>query len=201
MDEQTDWWAPLGGEGELKVVHLLDQVARERVVGTEGHGEVLAATLAVAGVGLQAVSSYKHVALSAGTQVVAEVDFRPTPQETKLGDWVKPLHLVGEALTITSGKLQDDSRQGRLRGAVRFRRIEGGGRAWVWHFDGGVVAGRRLVLSRGELPGQGEPLVTTVPASAGRGLGHVERHQAAGRRTSPAGSRPRRRPSWRWSSC
>ena len=60
---------------------------------------------------------------------------------------------------------------------MRFRRIQGGGRSWVWHFDGGVVAGRRLVLCRGELPG-GEPVVTTVPPSAGRGLGHGERHQA-----------------------
>ena len=105
------------------------------------------------------------------------MDFRPTPQEKKFGDWVKPLHLVGEELVVTQGKVKEGGRRARLRGAVRFLSIRGQGRSWVWHFDGGVVAGRRLVLCRGDLPGEGEPVVTTVPASAGRGLGHVERHQ------------------------
>ena len=172
-----DWWAPLGDEGELRVVQLMDQVVRQRVIGTEGQGEVLTATLEIAGVALCAVSSYKHVALSAGTEVLAAVDFRPTPQERRPGDWVKPLHLVGEELAITRGKAKDGGRQGRLRGAVRFRGIQGGGRSWVWHFEGGLMAGRRLVLSRGERPGEEEPVVTTVPASAGRGMGHGERHQ------------------------
>jgi hypothetical protein len=173
----VDWWAPLGDEGELRVVHLLDEGARERVIGTDGPGEVAAAALEVAGRGLTAVAGFKHLALSSADEVVAEVDFRPTPQEKKFGDWVKPLHLVGEELVVTQGKAKEGGRRARLRGAVRFLSIRGQGRSWVWHFDGGVVAGRRLVLCRGDLPGEGEPVVTTVPASAGRGLGHVERHQ------------------------
>ena len=136
-----------------------------------------AAALEVAGRGLTAVARFKHMALSSADEVVAEVDFRPTPQEKKFGDWVKPLHLVGEELVVTQGKVKEGGRRARLRGAVRFLSIRGQGRSWVWHFDGGVVAGRRLVLCRGDLPGEGEPVVTTVPASAGRGLGHVERHQ------------------------
>ena len=34
----VDWWAPLGDEGELRVVHLLDEVAWERVIGTRRTG-------------------------------------------------------------------------------------------------------------------------------------------------------------------
>ncbi len=173
-----DWWAPLGDEGELRVVQLLDDGAQERVLSTEGHDEVLAATLTVAGQRMSVTARHKHVAVFAGDEVVAEVDFRPTPQEQEFGDWVKPLHLVGEELVVTHGKVKDGGRRARLRGAVRFLSIKGPGRRWVWHFDGGVVAGRHLLLCRGEQPGEGEPVVTTVPASAGRGLGHVERHQA-----------------------
>jgi hypothetical protein len=174
----VDWWAPLGQDGELRVVQLLDEGARRRVIGTEGQGQALAATLTIAGAGLSVVASYKHVALLAGDDVVAQVDFRPTPQETTFGDWVKPLHLLGEQLLITDDKDMDGGRRGRWGSAVRFHRIHGGHRSWVWHFEGGVVAGRRLVLGRGRRPGEATPVVTTVPASSGRGLGHGERHQA-----------------------
>jgi hypothetical protein len=177
MEEQMDWWAPLGDAGELRVVELLDDGARDRVIGTEGHAEVLAATLTVAGRRLSVTARYKHVTVLTGDEVVAEVDFRPTPQEKKFGDWAKPLHLAGEELVVTQGKVKDEGRRARWRGSVRFLSIQGQGRSSVWHFDGGVVAGRRLVLCHGELPGAEEPFVTTVPASAGRGLGHVERHQ------------------------
>jgi hypothetical protein len=57
---------------------------------------VLAATLTVAGERLSVTARYKHVAVFAGDEMVAEVDFRPTPQETGFGNWVKPLHLTGE---------------------------------------------------------------------------------------------------------
>jgi hypothetical protein len=177
-EEHMDWWAPLGDPGEVRVVQLLDDAAKERVIGKEGPAEVLAATLTVGGQGLSVTGRYKHMAVSSGDDVVAEVDFRPTPQETKFGDWVKPLHLVGEELVLTHGKVKDHGRRARWRTGLRYLSIQGPGRSWVWHFDGGVVAGRRLVLCPGELPGQGEPVVTTVPASAGRGLGQVERHQA-----------------------
>ena len=99
------------------VVQLLDDGAQERVLSTEGHDEVLAATLTVAGQRMSVTARHKHVAVFAEDEVVAEVDFRPTPQEQEFGDWVKPLHLVGEQLVVTHGKVKDGGRRARLRGA------------------------------------------------------------------------------------
>ena len=172
-----DWWAPLGA-GELRVVQLLDDGARRNgssarrgTGGARGHAHDRRSRA-------DGGARHKHVAVSAGDEVVAEVDFRPTPQEKKFGDWVKPLHLVGEELLITDDKDKDGGRRGRLRGAVRFLRIQGPGRSWVWHFEGGVVAGRRLVLGRGGGPVRASPWSPRSLPSAGRGLGHVKRHQA-----------------------
>ena len=117
------------------------------------------------------------MAVSSGDDVVAEVDFRPTAQEKKFGDWVKPLHLVGEERVVTHGKVKDDGRRARLRGGLRYLSIQGPGRSWVWHFEGGVVAGGAWCCARAAAGARGSPVVTTVPAAAGRGLGHVERHQ------------------------
>ena len=76
IEEHMDWWAPLGDAGEPRVVQLLDEGAEERVIGTEGHAEVLAATLTVAGQPLSVTARYKHMAVASGDDVVAEVDFR-----------------------------------------------------------------------------------------------------------------------------
>jgi hypothetical protein len=100
---------------------------------------------------------------------VASVDLTLRPEAEEPGGWSKPLELDGAAFTATVRR--DPSRGSRLRGPLLYVHLAGPGRRWVWHFVGGTLAGERLVLARGEVPG-GEAVVSTHPAAQGRSMGN-----------------------------
>ena len=165
---RPDRWAPIGEGGRIEVRELLSPEAFTRESAGDRHAELVLARSTVATAPVEVGARWQaRFARCAGT-LLAELDLSGAPDPT--GGYRKALTLAGLVGAVVLET--DDSRRSRLRGALRFLRVEVDGRAWVWHFEGGRAAGERLVLSPGRLPGDGSALVTTYPSARGRSLGN-----------------------------
>jgi hypothetical protein len=173
------WSEPVGAPGTIEVVELVRyaDLARRTKERPDELVELSATEVAGRQVACGALG-WRRIAAADGDAAV-ELDLQRLPDEVDVTRWRKSVELFGEHGEVT---LESDREQGsRLRGPLRFLRIDGAGVQWCWHFVGGRAAGERLVLVRGDLPG-GEPVVTTYPAQDGRSLGNptggaaVDRH-------------------------
>lgn len=108
--------------------------------------------------------------IRSGGQTLATLDLTGPPAPS--GGWSKPMTMLGAAGLVAQHI--DEGRRSRLRGALRYLHVAVGDRSWVWHFEGGRVAGERLVLRIGDHPADaGEPIVVTHPSAMGRSLGSL----------------------------
>jgi hypothetical protein len=167
---EVDWWRPFGAPGRTAVQELLDPAVWQRYFAADPELELdLGRTV----LGEQALDlrarRLLRVVRCAG-QTVATLDLSGPPDLT--GGWDKGVTLLGTAGRVA--RRTDESRRSRLRGALRYLHVAAGDRSWVWHFEGGRVAGERLVLRAGEQPADaGAPLVVTHPSAMGRSLGSL----------------------------
>jgi hypothetical protein len=165
-DVGDQWWEPVGERGHARVRELLAPQALPRYFAEDRSVELELAGAEVAGRSVDLVARWQVRIARCGGLALAELDLSGGPDPA--GGYDKVLRVLGSTGSVV---LQvDESRRSRLRGSLRFLRVEAAGRAWVWHFDGGRAAGERLVLSPGRLPGDGPALVTTHPAARGRSL-------------------------------
>lgn len=160
-------WEPLGDAGAAEVRELLALEALSRYFAADRDAELDLARTTVAGRPLEVGARWQlRSAVCAGVSVELDLSGEPDPA----GGYRKTLRAPGSQGSVV---LQtDETRRTRLRGALRFLRVQLDDRSWVWHFDGGRAAGERLTLCRGDLPGDGAPVVTTYPAARGRSLGN-----------------------------
>lgn len=170
-----DWWAPFGTAGELRVQQLVaDPSLRTRALRTEDVQEIPLARFALAGRDLVAeVGSWSYV-LRDGDRTVLR--FVVTPDQPWRAEAAGVELEMDEAFVdlprTDSGKVDQ----------VHLLRLDGPDGARQLYFTGGRLAGERLVLVRGELPGGGEePVVTCVPAPRTR-----EMPRSSLRRRQPA---------------
>lgn len=167
-DVGDQWWEPVGEEGDARVRELLAQQALPRYFAEDRSVELELATVEVAGRSVDLAARWQVRLARCGGELLAELELSGAPDPA--GGYDKTLRVLGSTGSVA---LQvDESRRSRLRGSLRFLRLEAAGRAWVWHFEGGRAAGEKLVLSSGRLPGEGPALVTTHPATRGRSLGN-----------------------------
>ena len=161
-------WEPIAEGGRVDVTELLAAEALPRYFAQDQDVELELAGTTIAGRPVEVAARWQRRLARCDGAVLAELDLSGAPDPA--GGSRKVVRLDG---SVGSVLLQtDESRRSRLRGTLRFLRVEAAGRTWVWHFEGGRAAGERLVLSRGRTPGDGEPLATTHPAARGRALGN-----------------------------
>jgi hypothetical protein len=162
------WWERVGEPGDARVRELLAPEALPRYFAEDRSVELELASAEVAGRSVDLTARWQARIARCGGVPLAELDLSGAPDLE--GGYHKKIRVLG---SIGSVVLQvDESRRSRLRGSLRFLRVQAGGRAWVWHFEGGRAAGERLVLSAGRSPGDGPELVVTHPAAQGRSLGN-----------------------------
>ncbi|RNM14957.1 hypothetical protein [Nocardioides pocheonensis] len=161
-------WEPIGEGGRVEVAELLAVEALPRYFAQDQDVELELAGTTIAGRSVEVAARWQRRLARCDGAVLAELDLSGAPDPT--GGYRKVVRLDGSVGSVLMQA--DESRRSRLRGTLRFLRVEAAGRTWVWHFEGGRAAGERLVLSRGRTPGDGEPLVTTHPAARGRALGN-----------------------------
>ena len=161
-------WEPIAEGGRVEVTELVAVEALSRYFAQDQDAELQLARTTIAGRSVEAVARWQRRLVRCDGVVLAELDLSGAPDPT--GGYRKVLRVEESAGSVLLET--DDSRRSRLRGALRFLRVEAAARTWVWHFEGGRAAGERLVLSRGRTPGDGEPLATTHPAARGRALGN-----------------------------
>lgn len=167
-DGRPEWWAPIGEGGQVAVQELLAQEALPRYFAEDRGTELVLARTTVTAWTVEVGARWQARFARCADTLLAELDLSGDPDPT--GGFRKALTVAGRAGSVVMET--DESRRSRLRGALRFLRLEAAGRVWVWHFEGGRAAGERLVLSSGRLPGEAPALVTTHPAGRGRALGN-----------------------------
>lgn len=165
-----DWWRPIGEPGRTAVRELLDPTAWQRYFAADPEIELDLGCTVLGDQVLDLRARRLTRTVRSGDDVLAELDLSGPPDLA--GGWDKPLTLLGTPGRVV--RQVDEDRPSRLRGALRYLRITAGDRRWVWHFEGGRAAGERLVLSAGERPGAGDPLVVTHPSAHGRSLGNLK---------------------------
>jgi hypothetical protein len=164
----VDWWQPIGEPGRLDVRELLSPAVWPRYFAADPDVELELGHADLRGRTLDFDARRPTRVVRCEGEVIAELDLFGPPDVT--GGWQKAITILG---TRGEGVLQtDESRTSRLRGALRYLQVTVGEHAWVWYFEGGRAAGERLVLARGNRPGQGAAVVGTHPAAQGRVLGN-----------------------------
>jgi hypothetical protein len=158
----------LGEPGTIPVQELLrfEQLGRYTVAEPTARFEL--SSTQVVGSTLRCSAVGWHRLVSVDDDRVADLDLERRRAEVDAGGWEKALVLFDTPYRVRV--CTDPTRRSRLRGALRFLRVEGGGDSWVWHFVGGRAAGEQLVLAPGAAPGS-DPVVTTYPARQGRSWG------------------------------
>jgi hypothetical protein len=168
MTNRPDWLAALADPGRIEVTELLHPDSWSRSLAADHGAELELATASLRGEQIQVIGSWKRRSARSADDVLVDLDLSGDPQPA--GGFRKVLWLGGTAGSVEMHT--DETRPSRLRGALRYLRLEVGDQRWVWHFEGGKAAGERLVLARGERPGAASAVVTTYPASHGRHLGN-----------------------------
>jgi hypothetical protein len=171
----ADWWQPFGRPGRAAVRELLDPAVWQRYFAADPELELdLGRTdLGAHALDLRARRLLRVVRCAGqdcACRTLATLDLSGPPDPT--GGWDKSLTVLDTPGRVA--RRTDDSRRSRLRGALRYLHVAVGDRSWVWHFEGGRVAGVRLVLRFGDHPADaGEPVVVTHPSALGRSLGSL----------------------------
>lgn len=169
MRSGLDWSAPLGSPGRLEVEELLRPDRWASYFAQAPGQEIELAHWSIAEEQVHVAASRGHRLARVGRLVLADLVLDSGPP----GDgtvWEKPLLLLDRRCTVR--RRVDREHGSRLRGPLRYLEVTGTTQRWVWHFEGGRVAGERLVLRRGEQPLDGPVLVTVWPSSQSRGLGN-----------------------------
>jgi hypothetical protein len=165
--EQPDWWHPLGAAGQVEVREPLDPASVQHRLTADPAAELSLGRAELPGGALDLVARGRTRLVRSAGETVAELDLSAPPDPT--GGFSRPIAVLGQAGEAT--RRTEEGRGARLRGALRYLRISAGASVWVWHYDGGRVAGERLVLCPGEVPGS-TPVVVTHPSAQGRSLGN-----------------------------
>jgi hypothetical protein len=158
---EPDWWAPLG-TGQLRVTELVaDEALRQRALLTEHVREIPLAELTLAGRALTAEVGHRAYTLRGAEREVIRFDVPDGKawRVVAVGDVLEMRDEIVDVPRAEEGKVDQFH-------VLRFRGSRG---SWVMHFTGGRLAGRSLVLVRGDEPG-GPAVVSCVPAPRTREL-------------------------------
>lgn len=184
-----DWWRPFGAPGRTAVRELLDPAVWQRYFAADPEMELELGRTDMDGHVLDLRARRLLRVIRGGGETVATLDLSGPPAPS--GGWTRPVTVLGAPGQMAQHT--DEDRRSRLRGTLRYLHVAVGDRSWVWHFEGGRVAGERLVLRIGDQPADaGEPVVVTHPSAMGRSLGSLHGGATADTRvvTWAAGATP-----------
>lgn len=161
----TGWFESMGSAGEVPIRDLVgDEALRNRALSTENVVAIPLAEFALAGRDVRAEVGHRAYLLRDRDRVVVRLETPTQGGRSWSGE------LAGDDLAMTYERVDLPRVPGSKVEQVLYLQVRAGQRAWVAHFLGGRMAGERLVLSRGDRPHAGAPVVTCLPAARSRSL-------------------------------